>query len=48
MRMTDTDFILREKNRCQLPDRIHFGIKDGAIILGFLAVFMSLVFLLAR
>ena len=27
---------------------IHFGLVDGALILGFLAAFMGLIFLLAR
>ena len=51
-RMTNTEFIIREKNVRQhpllKPDDIHFGVVDGALILGFLAAFMGLVFLLAK
>jgi hypothetical protein len=54
--MTNTNFILREKggvNHIALSPSIkaegsHFGVIDGALILGFLVAFMGLVFLLAR
>ncbi len=29
-------------------EEIHFGVLDGALVLGFLAVFVGLVFLLSR
>ena len=50
--MTNTDFIVREKNGNHHPlfkrEGIRFGIVDGALILGFLAAFMALVFLLSK
>lgn len=54
--MTNTEFILREKsgvNHISLTpafraQETHFGVMDGALILGFMAAFISLVLLLAR
>jgi hypothetical protein len=50
--MTNTEFIVREKNRSRLPlcraGEIHFGVVDGALVLGFLAAFMGLVLLLSK
>ena len=54
--MTNTEFILREKggvNHISFTPSFkakgtHFSVIDGAILLGFLIVFMGLVFLLAR
>jgi len=51
-RMTNTEFITRGKNNGNQPlfkgEGIHFGLVDGALILGFLAAFMGLVFLLSK
>jgi hypothetical protein len=50
--MTNTEFIGRARNGGQVPlfktAGFHFGALDGALILGLLAVFMGLVFLLSR
>jgi len=50
--MTNTEFIMREKHADEHPLRpageIHFGVVEGALVLGFLAAFMGLVFLLAK
>ena len=50
--MTNTEFIVREKNGNQIPlskaGDIHFGVIDGALVLGFLAAFVGLVFLLSK
>ena len=50
--MTNTEFIMRGKNGGNQPlfkpAQIHFGLLDGALILGFLAAFMGLVFLLSK
>ena len=51
-RMTNTNFIVREKNNGRPPlckaEEIHFGLVDGALVLGFLLTFVGLVLLLAR
>jgi len=51
-RMTNTEFIARGKIRDHDPlckaAGIHFGVMDGALVLGFLATFVGLVFLLAK
>ena len=50
--MTNTEFIVRGKNGSHHPlfktEKIHFGVVDGALVLGFLAAFVGLVFLLAK
>jgi len=54
--MTNTEFIARNKggiNHLALtppvkPEELHFGVIDGALVLGFLTAFVGLVFLLAR
>jgi hypothetical protein len=51
-RMTNTEFIVRGKNGGKHPllktEEMRFGVVDGALVLGFLATFMGLVFLLAK
>ena len=51
-RMTNTEFIARGKHRDHDPlckaEGIHFGVWDGALVVGFLAAFMGLVFLLSK
>ncbi|MEY4917055.1 MAG: hypothetical protein RL616_968 [Verrucomicrobiota bacterium] len=55
-RMTNTSFTVREKSGVSqislLPankqDDAHFGLIDGALVLGFLVAFVGLVFLLAK
>jgi hypothetical protein len=50
--MTHTEFITREKHGGNhgflSPERIRFHASDGAIILGFLAMFVGLVLLLSK
>ena len=50
--MTNTEFILREKNVSHRPllkpEDIHFGVVDGALVVAFLAAFVGLVLLLAK
>lgn len=54
--MTNTDFIVREKNvgdHFTLPSARQsgaslFGVLDGALVLGFMAAFLGLIFLLAK
>ena len=54
--MTNTSFTVREKsgvNQITLTHKpetteSHFGVIDGALILGFLGAFVGLVFLLAK
>ena len=50
--MTNTEFIIREKSREHHPlfrtDEIYFHVVDGAMILGFLAVFVGMVLLLSK
>jgi hypothetical protein len=54
--MTNTSFTVREKSGVSqislLPtnkqDDAHFGLIDGALVLGFLVAFVGLVFLLAK
>ena len=51
-RMTNTEFITRQKNVEHHPllksDEIYFHATDGALILGFLAMFVGLVLLLSK
>jgi hypothetical protein len=51
-RMTNTEFIVREKNVSHRPllkpEDIHFGAVDFALVLAFLAAFVALVFLLSK
>jgi hypothetical protein len=50
--MTNTEFIVRQKNAESHPsfktDEIYFHATDGALILGFLALFVGLVLLLSK
>ncbi|HZL79456.1 MAG TPA: hypothetical protein VFC17_11440 [Candidatus Limnocylindrales bacterium] len=54
--MTNTDFIVHEKsgvNHITLTpshksEETHFGIIDGALVLGFMVAFVGLVFLLSK
>ncbi len=54
--MSNTTFTIREKsggNHITLTpasktEGSHFGVIDGALVLGFLAAFVGLVFLLAK
>jgi hypothetical protein len=50
--MTNTEFIVRDKGGAHQPlwkpVGIHFSAVDGALILGFLAAFVGLVFLLSK
>ena len=54
--MTNTEFIVREKGGLKhfslTPpgkyEELHFGVIDGALVLGFMAAFVGLIFLLAR
>jgi len=54
--MTNTEFIVHEKsgvNHITLTPshksgKTHFGVIDGALLLGFLAAFVRLVFLLSK
>jgi hypothetical protein len=50
--MTNTEFIGRARNHGQVPlfktAGFHFGAVDGALILGFLSLFLALVYLLSR
>ena len=54
--MTNTDFIVREKSGINhlsftpsaKVEVAHFGVINGALVLGFVVAFMSLVLLLAR
>ena len=51
-RMTNTEFLVREKNVSRhpllKPEAIRFGVAEGALVLVFLAAFVGLVFLLAK
>ena len=50
--MTNTEFIMREKSGEHPPlfrtDQIYFHVADAALVLGFLAAFVGLVFLLSK
>lgn len=54
--MTNTEFILRGKNGdnhfafapTRKAESSSFGVMDGALILGFMAAFLGLIFLLAK
>ena len=54
--MTNTNCIVHEKSGvshitlspCHRQEAAHFKLMDGALILGFLAAFVGLVFLLAK
>jgi len=54
--MPNTEFIVREKSGVNhitftpsfKTEEMRFGVIDGALILGFAAAFIGLVFLLAR
>ncbi|HEY5043555.1 MAG TPA: hypothetical protein VIK53_16310 [Verrucomicrobiae bacterium] len=54
--MTNTDFIVREKSGVNYitlapshrPEKTRFGVIDAALLLGFLAAFVGLVFLLSK
>jgi hypothetical protein len=50
--MTNTEFIVRERSASRppllKPEQIHFGAVECALLLGFLAAFVGLVFLLSK
>jgi len=52
MRMTNTDFIVRDPSRANHPPygpaEPRFRALDGVLILAFLAAFVGLVFLLSK
>ncbi len=50
--MTNTEIIVRERAAARQPlfkaEAFHFGVVEGALVLGFLAAFVALVVLLAK
>ena len=50
--MTNTEIIVRDRSVGRQPlckaEGIHFGIVDGALVVGFLAAFVALICLLSK